>query len=356
MRKKQSPFVCLILAFCTQAASSATQILAPFTPILDGTIDSGSTHVKENPAAGPVTGGSTTNSDFIGESSANHWIDSSSGTTYNIGSNRGDIQQFYVSADLNNLYLSLTGPQLAHNSWTGPGGGSPQTNGDVGDIWIAIDIANTPSGNLSANSTRQFSSEGVRAVDFTGWSPTHFVGVQYVDNGGGGGGYAGFGSATAGNFTVGEGHGLGNGGFDWATTGNGYEFAIPWSDLGLSSETLFNSGRSLRFGAYTTQNFGGSDVYDQGPGLGNGGPFEQIGDFVGDTDTGLPGTDTDGDGPISGTQPGANWVDPSGYTGPSNGDQYDTIGEYWEITFIPEPSSALLIFLGLTGMVLRRRR
>lgn len=202
--------------------------------------------------------------------------------------------------------------------------------------------------------TPQFAGEGVRAVDFQGWTPTHFVGIQYVDNGGGGGGYGAL-FNNSGSTIAGVGQNSSSMGFGWHTNANGvYEIGIPWTSLGFTSQPLDST---LRFAAYTTQNFGGADVYDSGPGFGNGGPFEQIGDYLGDTDAGLPGTDTDNDGGGTiGAFPGSNFVSLSGYTGPSNADEVDSIGQYWEVRFVPEPSTSLLLLGGMAVFLGRRQR
>ena len=328
------------------------------TVVLDGMVGGGEgyTHLTEYPFAGPVPASSsdpsaTSNSDFIGETASRFYYDPAAGFSVNLGADRADIQQFHVTWDATNLYLSLSGPTIGYNSWNGPDGSRSNEDGDQGDIWIAIDTNAVASGNLAATATPQFNTEGVRAVDFEGWSPTHMIGVQYVNNGGGGTGWAILNEIGVGNSGA-EGHGIADGGFDWQvdTGGNGYEFQVPWSALGFTGPPV----QEMRFSAYTTQNDGGWDVYDSGPGTGNGGPFEQIGDFLGDTDTGLPGTDADNDGAVVGFAPGSNLVDLTGYVGPSHADEVDTIGEYWAIQ-VPEPTTGLLILLSGLGLLRRRR-
>ena len=63
-----------------------------------------------------------------------------------------------------------------------------------------------------------------------------------------------------------------------------FEVAIPWAMLGLD-EGGPAPGEPLRLAMYTTQNHGGYDVYDSGPGLGNAVVHEQIGDNPGDPDS-----------------------------------------------------------------------
>lgn len=316
----------------------------------------GYTHLTEAGSAGPVSGGSAADSDFIGEVSGQYYYDDGAGFSVNLGSARADVQQVKITATSTHLHVVISGPSIAYNSWSGPDGGRGNEDGDQGDVWLAIDNSGSPaSGSLAASSGPQFSGEGVRAVDFLGWGPTHFVGVQYVNNGGGGSGYAAVGAAGGG--MTGEGHGLGDGGFDWQFNSSGfsYEFAIPWTSIGGAPA----AGVPLRLAAYTTQNFGGADTYDSGPGIGNAGPFEQLGDFKGDTDTGLPGSDGAGDGGgLVGSFPGSNSVSFSGYTGPGAGDEVDTIQEYFSYTpfSVPEPGVAGLAALGLAIGLRRTRR
>ncbi len=64
---------------------------------------------------------------------------------------------------------------------------------------------------------------------------------------------------------------------------------------------------------YMTQNGAGWDDYDSGPGVGNNGPFEQIGDNPGDYDGGgqLGATDVLGVNVPNGSFPGSNFVTPA---------------------------------------------
>ena len=337
------------------ACLSCSPTIAAVT--VDGSTGSaeGYTHLTEGGFAGPVSGGSATDSDFTGEIAGQYWYDDGAGFNVNLGSIRADIQQVGITATATHLYVTLSGPSIVYNSWSGPDGTRTNEDNDQGDIWLAFDNSGGPAaGSFSATGGPQFANEGARGVDFLGWQPTHFAGVQYVNNGGGGSGYAALGAA--GGALTGEGHGLGDGGFDWQfdPSGLSYEFAIPWSSLGGAPAP----GAPFRLAAYTTHNFGGLDTYDSGPGIGNGGPFEQLGDFKGDSDSGLPGVDTASDGAgLIGAFPGSNSVSLTGYTGPGSGDEVDTIQGYYTCTPfpVPEPTGLALLGCALFPAFLRRR-
>lgn len=331
---------------------------------VDGIVSAGEgwTLLTENLYAAPYNNGSGSvgSSDQVGESSGFNWYSTGAGQNIDFLDNRGDVMNVYIAWDTVNLYLAVTGPTVPFNSWdNNPSVGSePDRDNDQGDLYIAIDTAGgAASGGLSASGGH--TTYGVKAVDFQGWTPTHMVGIQYVNNGGGGTGFANI-ERLSDHSTTGEGQNLLNGGFDWHGTINNnatydnfnqntgeFELAIPWSLLGLSAGGPA-PGEPLRLAMYTTQNFAGYDAYDSGPGLGNTVVHEQIGDNPGDPDSNGQLGPTD---PGSFGQPGSNEIQQFAFS-PSHEDGVDTIEEYYSIVVapVPEPSTFVLATVGLAGL------
>ena len=350
---------------------------AAFGVILDGQITGadGYIHITENPYAQPITGGQTGSSDATDESAAYHRWDGSADVLIgdmDNGQGRAAIWNMFVVWDAVNLYIGIEGGSLTFGSWAGPGA-SPNDDNDQGDLYIAIDSSlDIPSGSefLAANDGHSSFHDGglPQAVDFQGWSPNYFVGVEWVDNTDFNDGFANVEQAGTHAVSSGEAPNQNDGGFEWRagyTTFATYEFQIPWVDLGVSGGPA--PGNQLSLSMYTTANFDQHDTYDSGPGVGQVTTYEEIGDFPGDRDAG--GTD---DGLFAGAPcvfgvplgsfPGSNFVDPNDgndYSGaPSRGDGIDTIQEYLLIAIaIPEPSSlSLLLLAAFFGFSIRKSR
>jgi len=287
---------------------------------------------------------------------------------------RGGVNNLFVSWGVNYLYVGVQGPTVPFANWNGPSGGGmgDPDDGDQGDLYIAIDASGDEPGALEqlvANDAHSlFRGAGdPQAVDFLGWQPTHFIGVDWVDNGAPGSNLGWANLEVAGTHAQpwAEGHGMGDGGFEWAAGYDGtqgtYEFRVPWVSLGYAEAPA--AGTPFHFAMYTTANFDYSDTYDSAPGIGNASHFEQIGDCPGDLDTGT-GDDGLGSGIAgsfgvpAGSYPGANYVDPVTYNYgamPNLADEIDTIQEYLTAR-VPEPSTVTLLGLALLSVWIARRR
>lgn len=360
--KQESCFRALAMLLATGSLSLAA-------PVLNGEITSeGWIHLTESSYARPILGGSSGDSDSASlETSGYHRWDGINGVDVDLGSERGNVQNLFIQWDNTYLYIAVEGPTAPFVNWSGPNGGSGDDDGDQGDLYIALDThGGTPSGYLVANDAHRSLHDvnNPQAVDFEGWQPNYFVGVDWVDNVGNGStpgqGYANLEAAGSHSVIAGEAHGAGNGGFEWAAGYHNnrgvYEFAILWSDLGFVSVPE----QVLRFAMYTTYNADYHDTYDSGPGIGQVSNYEEIGDFPGDYDDGsgddgLYAGTAGAHGVPSGSYPGSNYVDPGeGYgNAPKRSDQIDTISEYLAVA-IPEPGTVALMILGLAGLLVTR--
>jgi hypothetical protein len=353
---------------------------AEATPILDGQIlpGEGWLHLTENPYAQPVAGGLTTHSDLVGETATQHrWDDQANlgaGADVDLGSPRGDVQNMYVAFSSTFLYLAVVGPTVPFRDWN--------PYGEQGDLYVAIDTrggaADPVNDSLSASAAHSsFRGSDPQAVDFLGWRPTYFIGVDWVQNNGftTGAGYANLEQAGTHQVIAGEGHFQNDGGFEWAAGIDGlsrgvYEFQVLWTDLGYGAGGP-GPGAILRLAMYTTAEYDFYDVYDSGPGVGQPQFFEEIGDNPNDPDAGdfggfvgtLGATDGLGQpgGSLSGSFPSSNFVNPLGsnYDAvPNHFDGIDTIQEYFSVAIIPEPQSFVLVALAALALGARfgRRR
>ncbi len=365
-------------------ASAAT--IAQAAPTVDGNIGGAEGWLTMTEAANAqpemIGGGSAVYSDERNESSSYTWY-TAGGAARTFRDNRGDTIILNVASDLNNLYLAIAGPTLPFNRFNDNVLGDlneADYDNDQGDLFVAIDAAGgAASGFLSQ--TNGHKSYGIKGVDFDGWTPTHVLGVQFVDNGGGGGGAANLESVGSGATSVlaGEGNGLNNGGFDWnATVAGGrlydiggdanfanvageFEFVIPWTLLGYAAGSGGPAaGEDIRLMFYSTHNGAKWDGFDSGPGLGNASFHEQIGDTPGDVDHDgvnyLPGAS---DGVPGGTLPGSNEIVDFSAT-PGHFDGVDTIQEYfaWTVNVVPEPGTYALFGMGALalGWIRSRRK
>ncbi|MBN1138558.1 MAG: hypothetical protein JXM73_18355 [Anaerolineae bacterium] len=129
--------------------------------VVDGTNDFKlASHVTEVPFAAPTAGGSNTDSDALNETSAYHWIDSD-WVDYTLSDgDTADVKQFYLQWDAGYLYLGVQGPNKL-------------MDGDVVDLFIAIDCDGSQSGDLGQSSTAWG-----KWVDFDEWTPSHFIAVS----------------------------------------------------------------------------------------------------------------------------------------------------------------------------------
>ncbi|MBY0113258.1 MAG: hypothetical protein K2Y21_10580 [Phycisphaerales bacterium] len=308
-------------------------------PVVNGSVaevSEGWTRLRESVNAAPVSGGSTSASDSVAESSTFHWWDGLTLRDVPFFDNRGDVINVYVAFDREYLYLAVGGPTAPFNKFTDQ---SAKANNDVGDLFIAIDASGgAASGLLKA--TDGHNTFGVKAVDFLGWTPTQFVGTQYVDNGNGGGGLSNFWTVGATNpVTRSAGQGVTDRGFLWNAAINGaasydtfnqnageFEYRIPWKAFGFAQRPV---ALTLRLAAYTTQNFAQADVYDTAPGVGQGTVFEELGDCPGDPD-GAGQLQACNPGSAFGSTASSNFV--ANIAGsPGRNDEIDTIEGYLQV-------------------------
>ncbi|MBU0677758.1 MAG: PEP-CTERM sorting domain-containing protein [Verrucomicrobia bacterium] len=354
-------FTLLIMALASTTALAGYTIAPVSSGVaIDGALDSGEgyTTLTENTYGRLAPGGSTVYSDLDTiETASYHWWDGGADHGFSTGP-RGNLQDVRVAYDINNLYIGIVAGTAPFNSWSDTGG-----DNDQGDLFIAIDAADgTASGNLSSDAGFNgfgLDTSGHKAVDFESWTPTHILGVQYVDNGGGGGGYAML-ERMSDHDEVHEAQSQNDGGFDWAaaagSTDAQYEFMIPWSMLGIADPFSIND---FRLNAYMTQNGAGWDVYDSayGYGQGEGQFYEEMGDHPLDPDDSgdfLGAGDAGQYGVPFGSFPGSNFVGTDGSVDHSDG--IDSIGGYLAFgTTVPEPSTVTLLLIGV-GIVTRRLR
>jgi len=253
--------------------------------IVDGNVDAGRYyHLAEANFAAPYAGGSFSDSDFVGESSASTYYNSSGlGLSTFTSGGDADIQQIRVASDPNYLYVIVEGPTAL--GW--------DNEADRANLYVAIDVptlqSNTDTGNQC--DTEPNAPAG-RMINFKGWDPDAVIeliwqgsSVLWTSDGSGGwqqiasaGNEASLPSAVTPEFYYGGEFGA-------------YEFAIPWSQLGYT-ESVFDS-QNVKLSVYTTadENTDGRsdwDVFDQAPGVGQGctglGCHERIGDDPGDSD------------------------------------------------------------------------
>jgi len=303
------------------------------SPTVDGAVDANLyTHITETPFAAPLTGGSSSNSDFVGESANNQvYTDGTGGFLHSDGST--DIQQFRLTYDANNLYLIIEGPSAFQS-----------TPFDQMDLFVAIDTDNTTgTGEILTNTQVPYA----KRVDFAGWSPEYFVAIERVEFGND---YASFhpagGAATASD----TGFNTGATGFQVGYTNAITEIQIPWTLLGGAPNIY--TGTTFNFAVYTTYDGDNYDVHDSAPGVGNGTVYEEIGDLPYDADYCSWGNNIN-DPVLNALDAGCNNCEADGNYGPGDDDNgfggdcgnkspasdnttgdVDTIEEYFQISNI----------------------
>ncbi len=343
----QSPFLFLsvfLFLNCLNAQNGSIVSTCDIaTVIVDGNLDAtGYYHITENPFAAPIPGGGP-NSDFIGEGSACHVAYEANTFTdnwdniCNQGWGTADIQQFHVSWDADYLYLLVEGP-----SAYGDGGTIP----DRMDLFIAIDTDNNTTPGTTFNSTWVYDN---KRVDFAGWDPEYFVKFENENYGQM---INSIGSAAVNDIdnTVPTATGSFETVINRANATS--EVRIPWINLGGAPPS--STGKHMNFAVFTTFDLDDFDLFDSGPGVGNNGPFEQVGDSPWDADHCNGATDPVsglGDAPCGYTEsddtlgPGANlgnYVQPGSDNAQLNGADeadYDTIEEYYAIQNIGKSCS-----------------
>ena len=231
-----------------------------------------------------------------------------------------DVRRFWVAWDATTFYLGVEGP---NELW------------ERGDLFVAIDTDNATGGGVT------LAAPWAKAVDFCGWDPEFFVAVESPVSTGGYAALIDQGGGQVKQFT--NGADAANS-LNWVPCDAGgmyYEFAISFAEVGLSPSEL---PRQANFAIYTTYENDGFDVYDSGPGCGQPGVWEEIGDYpydadhcggnldcvtgVGDICGSAESDDNNGAGvPTAGRYPGSD----------NTGFDRDTIGEYYGITNFGSP-------------------
>ncbi|MCB1101196.1 MAG: hypothetical protein KDL10_02460, partial [Kiritimatiellae bacterium] len=236
------------------------------------------THLVEALFAAPYQGGSLEDSDAIGEPSAARFVDEEGLTDLEALGIQADIQQVLVSTDPDYLHIIVQGPTAL--GWTGV---------DVANLYIAIDVPVRESGTDSGSDCdAQANAPAGRAVNFQGWDPDWVVEITDPAQA-----FLWESDQDKGWDEVGHAINMETElidaplGFYYAADSEGYEVAIPWVKLGYT-EPEFDP-QTIRLAVYTTgdEQIGGRsdwDVYDQAPGVGQGG-------------TGLGAPETLADGP-----------------------------------------------------------
>ena len=286
-----STVTCTALDACGNTSTCAFQVVV-FTSeggtlgwcragaALDGYVDSSYTLITESGFSVPARDGATNHSDYVGELSARSMYTASPETLVDVWTEGAgaDIEDFYVTWDTNYLYLAVKGPTCFHSGFGPP---------DRGDLFIAIDVSNTPRSAITP--TQQKGGDGRnKLVDFAGWSPTHFIGVEYIELGGTNG-LADIRWANGAVITNDVRPNTDsnkpfefNGRRDTAVT----EFKIAWDLLG--GQPSLTNGLPWNFAVYVTANDDGYDTYDNAPGMGQGTnniyQFESLGDTPYDGD------------------------------------------------------------------------
>jgi len=291
---------CLSYANRDQSSSVAGEdCTGPFGISIDGVIDPVYTLMSESSFASPYAGGSTNTSDFVGESSARTYTYVTPGATSTVilaGGQHADLANLYTYADTNYLYLIVTGPTSL--GW--------ENEPDRFNLYLAIDMPGQTSGNDSGlfgdAAPGAATAPASRLVNFKGWDPDYVVELVWRGMNLGVDTPANLYAATGpGSWTI-------SGTFLYQNIANSavgsinlyynrtfpqYEFAVPWSRLGLSGPP--SSSDVIRLGAYTTgdenieaANQGAWDIADQSPGIGQGcsgeGCHERVGDEALDDD------------------------------------------------------------------------
>ncbi|MER2600636.1 MAG: hypothetical protein ABTQ73_14045 [Caldilineales bacterium] len=319
--------------------------------------------------AGPYQGGDTAASDFLGESSSYRYCNASGVCT---GHSGADMEKISVRGDAYFLYLYVEGT-LA--SFGGSAGGS-----DLANLYVAIDLPDVTSGSAETSSTGvpgsdEFSNAPAsRMVNFKGWDVDYAVELIWYGNAGDTNAaklydYTGTRTWSSTNFTVVASKDTVDhtsstpptaGNLYYGRSGDNYEFAIPWAALGYTAWTAGTpqptcSGTCrpatagiIRMGAYTTADSNAVsgeenwDVYDQAPGIGQGGSglgsHERIGDEWLDTDDNRTTSGEYDGSPYSGAT--RNTSDKS--SSDPDGADVDTIESYFQYTLAPNDASCIL--------------
>lgn len=259
MRRSFGITIILLTAAATAWAAGPLNLGGEHQEPMDGANTfPGASYVTEAAHSSPV-GCAGATSDQIGESSAYHYfVDAEPYVDVAlVGGQCMDIRHFWIAWDDTQFFLGVQG---LNELW------------ERGDLFIAIDVDNA-GGDLDA-------APWSKRVDFCGWSPEFFIAVEAPVSTGG---YAALIDDMGGEIKQFV-DGVDAADSGWVSCdldGMYYEFAVSFSDIGMSSPPVETQ---VNFALYTTQDGDGYDTYDTGPGCGQATDWEELGDFPYDAD------------------------------------------------------------------------
>ncbi|MCK4408700.1 MAG: hypothetical protein KAW67_01355 [Candidatus Eisenbacteria sp.] len=263
MRLVLASALVLLLGLTPVWAAGPLNLSAPHTEPMDGinTFPPVESYVTEVAHSTPV-GGTGTDSDLWGESSAFHYfVDTEPYVDVPLeGGSCMDVRRFWLAWDDVSFFVGVQGP---NELW------------ENGDLFIAIDTDNLTGPGIT------LAGPWAKAVDFCEWDPEFFIAVEAPVSTGGFAALLDDSGGVVKQFV--DGVDAANSP-TWVSCDDGgmyYEFAITFQDIGITPTPL---GTQVNFAILTTYEDDGFDAYDTGPGSGQVVVWEEIGDYPYDAD------------------------------------------------------------------------